>query len=120
MLDHIRTVGHRYAGRMHSWDVVNEAIALNPTIEDPWRPSPWLDWVGDDYVAKAFHAAHEVDPEARLVYNENGLWWDAPEGDSQKAGGIAVIRKSQNPGGPGPCIGHSVSPQRAFNGSVPA
>ena len=93
MLDHIRTVGNRYAGRVHSWDVVNEAIASNPTIEDPWQPSPWLDWVGTDYIAKAFHAAHEVDPEARLVYNENGLWWDAPEGEAKKS---AVLRLLEN------------------------
>lgn len=93
MLDHIRTVGNRYAGRMHSWDVVNEAIAPTPTIENPWRPSPWLDWVGEDYVAKAFHAAHEVDPDARLVYNENGLWWDAPEGEAKK---LAVLRLLEN------------------------
>ena len=93
MVDHIRTVVHRYAGRMHSWDVVNEAIASNPTIEDPLRPSPWLDWVGSDYIAKAFHAAHEADPEARLVYNENGLWWDAPEGEAKKR---AVLRLLEN------------------------
>lgn len=93
MLDHIRTVGHRYAGRMHSWDVVNEAIASNPTIEDPWRPSPWLDWVGTDYIAKAFHAAHEVDSEAKLIFNENGLWWDAPEGEAKK---LAVLRLLEN------------------------
>ena len=84
MLDHISTVAGRYAGKMHSWDVVNEAIASNPTLDNPWRPSPWLDFIGSDYVERAFHAAHEADPDATLVYNENGLWWDAPEGEVKK------------------------------------
>lgn len=105
MLDHIRTVVHRYAGRMHSWDVVNEAIAPEPTIESPWRPSPWLDWIGEDYVAKAFHAAHEVDPETRLVYNENGLWWDTPEGEAKKLAVLRLLENLKTQGVPIHCLG---------------
>jgi endo-1,4-beta-xylanase len=34
LVKHIKTVVGRYTGKMHSWDVVNEAISHDPTKED--------------------------------------------------------------------------------------
>ncbi len=66
MEDHIKTVVGRYKGRIHEWDVVNEAIddagGLRNTI--------WLRAMGPDYIAKAFRWAHEADPDALLYYND--------------------------------------------------
>ncbi|OHB66633.1 MAG: 1,4-beta-xylanase [Planctomycetes bacterium RBG_13_60_9] len=66
MKDHIFTVMGRYKGRIHAWDVVNEAI----TAEGGFRESKWLEIVGEDYVQKAFEYAREADPTAELYYNE--------------------------------------------------
>lgn len=73
MTEHITNVVEHYAGRVHSWDVVNEAIR-------PWdgkprnlRESLWLNNCGPDYVAEAFLAAAAADPSASLVFNEYGL-----------------------------------------------
>jgi alpha-glucuronidase len=67
---HIQAVVGRYRGRIHGWDVVNEAFEDDGT----WRRTPWLAAIGEDYVAKAFEYAHEADPDAELYYNDYNLW----------------------------------------------
>ncbi|MBV9124619.1 MAG: endo-1,4-beta-xylanase [Planctomycetes bacterium] len=71
MRQHIATVVGHYKGRVQQWDVVNEAISDTPG--QLLRPSPWLKAIGDDYIAEAFRAAHEADPDALLIYNDFGL-----------------------------------------------
>ena len=66
MKDHIFTVMGRYRGRIHGWDVVNEAIMADGS----WRKSKWFDIIGEDYVLKAFEFARQADPDAQLYYNE--------------------------------------------------
>lgn len=65
---HISTVVARYRGRIASWDVVNEAI--EDTEAYSLRKTPWLEIIGEDYIAKAFHFAHAADPAAQLFYND--------------------------------------------------
>ncbi|RXH55812.1 Endo-1,4-beta-xylanase A precursor [Granulicella sibirica] len=72
-VEHIERVAGRYAGRMHSWDVVNEAIEVKDGRADGMRVSPWLSLVGDDYIEVAFRAARAADPQALLTYNEYGI-----------------------------------------------
>ena len=67
---HIRTVVGRYRGRVHAWDVVNEAFEDDGT----WRKTPWYTTLGGEFVAKAFEFAHEADPDAQLYYNDYNLW----------------------------------------------
>lgn len=67
---HIATVVGRYRGRIGGWDVVNEALEDDGTL----RKTPWLEAIGEDYVAKAFEFAREADPEAELYYNDYNLW----------------------------------------------
>jgi len=66
MRDHIFTVMGRYKGRIHGWDVVNEAVMQDGTL----RKCGWLDIIGEDYLIKAFEYAREADPDAQLYYNE--------------------------------------------------
>jgi len=63
---HIHTVVRRYRGSVFAWDVVNEALA----DRGGWRDSPFLRMFGPDYLAMAFHWAHEADPDAKLFYND--------------------------------------------------
>ncbi len=69
MEEHIGTLVGRYRGRVHAWDVVNEAIDEGLG----WRRSPWLNIIGDDYMEQAFRFAHSVDPGARLLYNDYNM-----------------------------------------------
>lgn len=67
--DHISTVVGRYKGRIKGWDVVNEAILDDGSL----RMTPFLEIIGEDYLALAFRFAHEADPEAELYYNDYSM-----------------------------------------------
>ncbi|WP_372950376.1 endo-1,4-beta-xylanase [Mariniphaga sp.] len=69
MRNHIFAVVGRYKGRVHGWDVVNEAI-----IEDSsYRKSKFYEIIGEDYIELAFQFAAEADPDAELYYNDYGM-----------------------------------------------
>lgn len=84
MRQHIAAVMGRYKGRIHGWDVVNEALHDDGSL----RVSPWLEAVGEDYVACAFRFAHEADPSAELYYNDYSL-----EHPPKRAGAVALVRR---------------------------
>ena len=70
MHDHIATLVGRYRGKIGGWDVVNEALDEDGSL----RHTPWLEGIGEDFIAKAFEFAHEADPDAELYYNDYNLW----------------------------------------------
>lgn len=70
MKDHIFTVMGRYKGRIHGWDVVNEAILP----DGQFRKCKWLEIIGEDYVLKAFEYARQADPDVQLYYNDYNFW----------------------------------------------
>jgi endo-1,4-beta-xylanase len=86
MRDHIQTVVGRYKGRIHGWDVVNEAIDEDGSM----RKSPWFNAIGPDFVAKAFEFAREADPGAELYYNDYNL-----EKPAKRAGVIRLVKDLQ-------------------------
>ena len=65
---HIKTVVGRYKGKIYAWDVANEVIS--DKRDEYLRPSDWYKITGEEYIAKAFHWAHEADPNALLFYND--------------------------------------------------
>lgn len=91
MEEHIATVAGRYRGRIHGWDVVNEALNEDGTLRD----SPWRRIIGDDYLVHAFRFAHAADPGAELYYNDYTLV--KPE---KRAGAIRLVRSLQEAGVP--------------------
>lgn len=83
-VSHISTVVKRYAGQVHSWDVVNEAInpddgrsdGLKDTLKSGIRGEyhrSWLHFLGSEHIELAFQVAAEADPNAILTYNENSM-----------------------------------------------
>lgn len=67
---HIRTLMSRYQGKIKIWDVVNEAI----DEDKGWRQSAWYKTMGNaDYVERAFRLAHEMEPDAQLLYNDYNM-----------------------------------------------
>ena len=89
MEDHITTVVGRYRGRIHGWDVVNEALNEDGTLRD----SPWRRIIGDDYIEHAFRFAHAADPDAELYYNDYSL-----ENKPKRDGAVRLVRTAQEAG----------------------
>ncbi len=106
LIDHIEMVAGHYAGKMHSWDVVNEAVHLPDGNSNSLRNSPWLEFLGPDYIELAFHAAREADPQALLVYNENDLWYEGklwpkvPNGSAKKVAVLKLLERLKSRGTP--------------------
>jgi len=89
---HIMTVAGRYAGKMHSWDVVNEAIEVKDGRADGLRESVWMKLLGPEYLAIAFRTAAETDPAAKLTYNDFGLEGDGKYHDDRRRMALALLR----------------------------
>jgi len=94
--DHIATVAGRYAGRMHSWDVVNEAIQVSDGRPDGLRDSPWLRLIGEDYVEVAFLAARRADPHALLAYNDYGIESESAADEAKRQAILLMLRRMRN------------------------
>lgn len=89
MRDHIHTVVNRYEDRVEAWDVVNEALSRDGSL----RESPWLEIIGEDYIAKAFQFAREADPDAALYYNDYSLTHPP-----KRNGAVRLVQRLQDQG----------------------
>lgn len=89
MRRHIHTVVGRYKGRIHGWDVVNEALEWDGTI----RHTKWRDLIGEDFLDLAFQFAHEADPNAELYYNDYQL-----ETDPKRSAAVKLVRRLKRKG----------------------
>ncbi len=68
--EHIDKVAGRYAGRLHSWDVVNEPFWPGHGKKHGYRTGPWFEAMGPSYVKRAFIRTAQAAPQTRLVLNE--------------------------------------------------
>jgi len=83
MKSYITTVVSRYAGKIHTWDVLNEIFPDNAGGSANWKTAmrrnasgegqdanPWYIAIGPDFVYEGFLAARLADPNAILYYND--------------------------------------------------
>ncbi len=99
MKKHIDGLVGRYKGKIHSWDVVNEAIndGGNPRTgqTENLRNTKWLHVVGPEYLTLAFQFAHDADPAAKLYYNDYGI-----EAGPKHASSMVLLRRLLKEGAP--------------------
>jgi endo-1,4-beta-xylanase len=111
LVEHIERVGGRYAGKVHSWDVVNEAIQVSDGLEDGFRNSPWQKVLGKvaggvpEYIEVAFRTARRVDPKALLVYNDYGIEGEDDGSAAKRAAVMGLLRAMQKKGVPVDALG---------------
>ncbi|SDW70671.1 endo-1,4-beta-xylanase [Lutibacter oricola] len=85
----VNTVAGRYKGRIHTWDVVNEALNEDGTF----RESNFLKVMGENYIGYTFDLASKADPKANLIYNDYNLW--KPK---KRAGVVKLVKNLQAKG----------------------
>jgi endo-1,4-beta-xylanase len=102
---HIQTVVGRYKGRIHSWDVLNEAI--DPTHKNHYglRNSLWLQNIGEDYIELAFRTAAKTDPSAILTYNDYDIETDSPSQQAKREAVLAMLQRLIKKGVPIQALG---------------
>ncbi|MEV4108482.1 endo-1,4-beta-xylanase [Nonomuraea sp. NPDC049695] len=71
MNSHINGVMAHYKGRIHSWDVVNEAFQDGSS--GARRSSVFQQRIGNSYIEEAFRTARAADPAAKLCYNDYNI-----------------------------------------------
>jgi endo-1,4-beta-xylanase len=120
LVSHIERVVGRYAGRMHSWDVVNEAIEVKDGRPDGMRNTAWLRLVGADYIELAFRTAREADPGALLTYNDYGIEAETVDDERKRAAAIELLRRMVARRVPVDAVGVQSHLAAAAGGGAPA
>jgi len=75
LMNHVTKVATHFAGKVVSWDVVNEAI--DESQSNGWRRSVFYTSSGNSsvFIEHAFTAARLADPGAKLFYNDYNTEW---------------------------------------------
>jgi endo-1,4-beta-xylanase len=79
--NYITDVLTHFHGRIHAWDVVNEAVSENLSAADAagsWKKclrtgAPWYTALGANYIETAFRTARGAAPDVTLYYTDYGL-----------------------------------------------
>lgn len=101
LTDHVATVCRRYAGDIHSHDVVNEAVAPDA---GSLRTNVFADRLGGvEAVDMAFRVAREHAPKAQLVYNDFMGW--GPSSAKHRAGVLELLAALKKRGTPIDALG---------------
>jgi endo-1,4-beta-xylanase len=104
-LDHLRVTVTRYAGRMQSWDVVNEPLEPADGRADGLRETRFLEAFGPDYIEIAFREAALLDPATVLVLNEMGLEYASPAAERKRRQMLALLEREKTRGTLIDCLG---------------
>jgi endo-1,4-beta-xylanase len=68
--EHIERVVSRYAGRIGTWDVVNEPFWPGHGAPGGYRTGPWYDALGPSYIPRALKRVRAIDPHVKICINE--------------------------------------------------
>ncbi|MGX1675871.1 endo-1,4-beta-xylanase [Streptomyces sp. NPDC055400] len=97
MRNHITKVAGHYAGKIDSWDVVNEAFEWDGSR----RQSNLQQQLGNGWIEDAFRTARAADPKAKLCYNDYGT-----DGINAKSDAIyRMVQDFRSRGVPIDCVG---------------
>jgi endo-1,4-beta-xylanase len=91
LVEHVTSMCGRYAGRIHSWDVVNEIFDPNSDRPDGLDDNAFLKILGPGYVDLAFQAARQADPKALLVINDYNFEYDTDNNERKRRFLLALL-----------------------------
>ncbi|MBO3751255.1 endo-1,4-beta-xylanase [Streptosporangiaceae bacterium NEAU-GS5] len=111
MNNHITQVMNHFKGKIYAWDVVNEAFADGGSV-GTLRSSPFQQKLGNGFIEEAFRTARNVDPNAKLCYND----YNIDNATAAKTQGVYnMVRDFKSRGVPIDCVG-----LQSHFGSVPS
>jgi endo-1,4-beta-xylanase len=90
MAAYIATVLRHFHGRIHQWDVVNEAFNANGS----YVKSVWYHELGPSYIEDAFRVARHADRSVKLCYNDLGTELPGPHANAV----LALVRRLRRAG----------------------
>ena len=102
---HIDEMVGRYAGRVQSWDVVNEPIWPDHHNINGLRGGPWFAALGPDYIDRSFRRARQADPKAKLVLNDAGMETWPPSGTKRRRYLLELVKRLLDKGVPLDAVG---------------
>jgi endo-1,4-beta-xylanase len=102
---YIEEVVVRYAGKLHSWDVVNEPFWPGHKAPGGYRLGPWYDAFGPGYVRRAFERVAMVDKKTKLVLNEAQTERDDEVGLAVRSGLLRLVDELKDAGVPLHAVG---------------
>jgi endo-1,4-beta-xylanase len=105
LVEHIQKVAGHFSGKIHSWDVVNEAINPKDGLPDGLRKTLWYDLIGPEYLELAYRTASAADPTAKLTYNDYDIELDTPEQTAKREQVMALVHRFKAKGVPIQAVG---------------
>lgn len=102
---YIEEVVARYAGKLQSWDIVNEPFWPGHKAPGGYRLGPWYDTFGTGYIRRAFERAAIVDKKTKFVLNEAQTERDDDVGLAVRAGLLRLVDELKQAGVPLSAVG---------------
>ena len=118
--EHIDRVVERYAGKLHSWDVINEPFWPMDRQSGGWRNGPWYAAMGPSYVERAFRRVAAIDKTAHLTLNEAQCDNDHEWGRSIRPLLAGLVERLRDSGAPLHAIGLQSHLQPQWPADYPA
>ena len=105
LVSHITGEVSHYAGKIQSWDVVNEPIEPKDGRPDGLRNNVWMRSLGPGYIDTALRTAAAADPNAVLVINDYGMEYDDSTSDARRGAMLALLTRLKQSGVPVGALG---------------
>ncbi|MEA3057683.1 MAG: endo,4-beta-xylanase [Sphingomonadales bacterium] len=103
LTDHVRTVCRRYGTRIHSYDVVNEAVQPETGAIRSTNVTAALG--GEAFLDLMLHTARAEAPHAQLVYNDYMSWERNGEDEAHMRGVLKLLEGFRKRGTPVDALG---------------
>jgi endo-1,4-beta-xylanase len=102
---HIDAMARRYAGKVYSWNVVNEGLDPGEGRPDGMRNTAFLKLLGPNYMDFAFRAARQANVAPLLVYNDYNMEMDKPLHEMRRRALLRLLESFRRDGTPVDAVG---------------
>jgi endo-1,4-beta-xylanase len=102
---HIDAMARHYAGKVYSWNVVNEGLDPGEGRPDGMRNTAFLKVLGPKYMDFAFRAARQANAAPLLAYNDYNMEMDKPLHEKRRRALLRLLESFRRDGTPIDAVG---------------